>query len=261
LQYNRARYYAPALGTWISQDPLSFAANDTNLYRYVRNDSSNTTDSLGLTPLANSPDPFNNGYEYDDKKKDVYKPVSGEVVILDKDCSPGMTERGITKKTDKSGAVLTIDCVNGNYVGTIVGKNAGQGFKKQVGECPWYGGLNMIILGLNKDGEFVEIQWFTAEASGTTKDKHEEKKKKILAEFVALKGKAEKDPDKACAELRKWFWDNPNYLARDTKKKSKPYAAINYIWHRPAPDKLTTLQLKTTLGDVNTDWVNQSDLE
>ncbi|GIW97149.1 MAG: hypothetical protein KatS3mg111_0482 [Pirellulaceae bacterium] len=37
LQYNRARWYSPTLGRWLSQDPISFAAGDANLYRYVAN--------------------------------------------------------------------------------------------------------------------------------------------------------------------------------------------------------------------------------
>jgi RHS repeat-associated protein len=48
LQYNRARYYDQTTGRWISQDPLGFAAGDSNLYRYVHNDSTNATDPLGL---------------------------------------------------------------------------------------------------------------------------------------------------------------------------------------------------------------------
>jgi len=35
--YYRARYYDPQLGRFISQDPIAFAAGDTNLYRYVGN--------------------------------------------------------------------------------------------------------------------------------------------------------------------------------------------------------------------------------
>src|SRR5581483_5579339 len=37
LEYNRARYYSPELGRWITQDPLGFGAGDSNLYRYVKN--------------------------------------------------------------------------------------------------------------------------------------------------------------------------------------------------------------------------------
>jgi RHS repeat-associated protein len=37
LYYYRARYYDPAVGRFVSEDPLGFAAGDTNLFRYVRN--------------------------------------------------------------------------------------------------------------------------------------------------------------------------------------------------------------------------------
>lgn len=37
LQFNRARFYDPATGRWISKDPLGFDAGDSNLYRYVQN--------------------------------------------------------------------------------------------------------------------------------------------------------------------------------------------------------------------------------
>ena len=33
LQFNRARFYDPSIGRWISKDPLGFAAGDSNLYR------------------------------------------------------------------------------------------------------------------------------------------------------------------------------------------------------------------------------------
>ena len=41
LEYNRARYYDPTTGRWISQDPLGFSAQDVNLYRYVGNQPTN----------------------------------------------------------------------------------------------------------------------------------------------------------------------------------------------------------------------------
>ena len=37
LQYNRVRWYDPAQGRWLSQDPIGFAAGDVNWYRYVGN--------------------------------------------------------------------------------------------------------------------------------------------------------------------------------------------------------------------------------
>jgi RHS repeat-associated protein len=51
LQYNRARYYDPATGRWISQDPLGFDAGDSNLYRYVNNNPTLATDPSGFIPF------------------------------------------------------------------------------------------------------------------------------------------------------------------------------------------------------------------
>ena len=48
LQYNRARYYDASVGRWISEDPIGFAAGDTNLARYVGNDAIGRVDPSGL---------------------------------------------------------------------------------------------------------------------------------------------------------------------------------------------------------------------
>ncbi len=48
LQYNRARFYDPSTGRWISQDPMGFDAGDSNLYRYVNNAPTDRTDPSGL---------------------------------------------------------------------------------------------------------------------------------------------------------------------------------------------------------------------
>jgi RHS repeat-associated protein len=57
LQYNRARYYDPSIGRWISQDPLGFEAGDSNLYRYVNNRPTATTDASGLQAATPTPTP------------------------------------------------------------------------------------------------------------------------------------------------------------------------------------------------------------
>ena len=44
----RLRTYDPVLGKFIQKDPLSFAAGDTNLYRYVQNNPVNYIDPSGL---------------------------------------------------------------------------------------------------------------------------------------------------------------------------------------------------------------------
>ena len=48
LYYNRLRYYDPGTGRFISEDPISFAGGDGNLYRYVGNSPLNFTDPMGL---------------------------------------------------------------------------------------------------------------------------------------------------------------------------------------------------------------------
>jgi RHS repeat-associated protein len=51
LDYYRARYYDSAVGRFISVDPMGFGAGDTNLYRYVGNNSTNNTDPTGMWSL------------------------------------------------------------------------------------------------------------------------------------------------------------------------------------------------------------------
>ncbi|MFZ5876324.1 MAG: RHS repeat-associated core domain-containing protein [Nitrospirota bacterium] len=47
LYYYRARYYAPALQRFLSEDPIEFAGGDPNLYAYVFNSPTNYTDPTG----------------------------------------------------------------------------------------------------------------------------------------------------------------------------------------------------------------------
>src|SRR5579875_3028511 len=47
IYYYRMRYYDPATGRFESQDPLGFAAGDSNLYRYVRNAPTDLADPSG----------------------------------------------------------------------------------------------------------------------------------------------------------------------------------------------------------------------
>jgi RHS repeat-associated protein len=48
LQSNRERWYDPAAGRWISQDPIGFQAGDPDLYRYVGNRPADFADPSGL---------------------------------------------------------------------------------------------------------------------------------------------------------------------------------------------------------------------
>jgi len=50
LQFSRARWYDPAIGRFISEDPIGFSGGDINLFGYVRNRPSMFRDAHGLYP-------------------------------------------------------------------------------------------------------------------------------------------------------------------------------------------------------------------
>ena len=52
--YFRARFYDPSIGKFTGIDPIGFDSNDTNLYRYVNNSTTNYTDPTGKTSLEYS---------------------------------------------------------------------------------------------------------------------------------------------------------------------------------------------------------------
>ena len=53
LQYDLARYYAPATASFISQDPAGFAGSGINLYAYAFDQPTNLSDSTGAGPTQN----------------------------------------------------------------------------------------------------------------------------------------------------------------------------------------------------------------
>ncbi|NLE37604.1 MAG: hypothetical protein GX621_06220, partial [Pirellulaceae bacterium] len=52
LQNNLNRWYDPAVGRWLSEDPIGFDAGDANLYRYVGNGPLTGVDPSGQVPQA-----------------------------------------------------------------------------------------------------------------------------------------------------------------------------------------------------------------
>ncbi|TVS16410.1 MAG: RHS repeat-associated core domain-containing protein, partial [Planctomycetaceae bacterium] len=56
LYHYRARWYDPALGRFLSEDPIGFDSGDANLQRYVGNASTNLTDPSGLDAILTAPD-------------------------------------------------------------------------------------------------------------------------------------------------------------------------------------------------------------
>jgi len=51
LYYYRARWYDPAIGRFMSEDPIGFAGGDANLFRYVLNGPINGVDPSGLAEI------------------------------------------------------------------------------------------------------------------------------------------------------------------------------------------------------------------
>jgi RHS repeat-associated protein len=51
LQYNVNRWYDPATGRWMSEDPIGFGGGHANLNVYVGNSPANAVDSNGLGPV------------------------------------------------------------------------------------------------------------------------------------------------------------------------------------------------------------------
>jgi RHS repeat-associated protein len=57
LQNNLNRWYDPAVGRWLSEDPIGFQAGDANLYRYVENEPTDRIDPWGLDGGRPNPPP------------------------------------------------------------------------------------------------------------------------------------------------------------------------------------------------------------
>src|SRR5207302_3532144 len=51
LQFNRGRWEDLVIHRWMSEDPIGFNGGDSNLYRYVHNAPTNSTDPSGLDEI------------------------------------------------------------------------------------------------------------------------------------------------------------------------------------------------------------------
>ena len=103
MYWYRARWYDPGQGRFVGQDPLGFAAGDTNLYRFVGNSPANYTDPTGMSavteekvtqakivaPLAGSVRGFSSarsivigGIKLSGQIKGNIAPIAGEAALL-----------------------------------------------------------------------------------------------------------------------------------------------------------------------------------
>jgi RHS repeat-associated protein len=92
LQYNRARYYDPSTGRWMSQDPLGFDAGDSNLYRYVQNAPTRSTDPSGLAGE------FDDFQEYQQYVKRMQQKARGTILSFEQWKGPPISNSGNVKQ-------------------------------------------------------------------------------------------------------------------------------------------------------------------
>jgi len=55
VQTDKARYYNPSTGRFLSEDPIGFRGGDNNFYRYVSNNPMKYFDPLGLLQMCHRP--------------------------------------------------------------------------------------------------------------------------------------------------------------------------------------------------------------
>ena len=60
LYYNRARYFDPSTGRFLSEDPVGFGGDGTDFYAYVENDATDWVDPFGLQHKPGGPTHFEN---------------------------------------------------------------------------------------------------------------------------------------------------------------------------------------------------------
>ncbi len=109
LYYCKRRYYAPALGRFLSRDPIGNLAGDKNLYRYMENDPVGATDPLGLDKIESekipvSLGPIANAIEEALKKVGGQLPAPGEIFLdtkydLDK-CTASISKQDTLPEID-----------------------------------------------------------------------------------------------------------------------------------------------------------------
>ena len=140
LYYNRARYYDPELGQFISKDPIGFAAGDANLYRYVGNGPTNATDPSGLVEYRYPP-----GAKYANGRVST----DGKSFIMNKAVRMNAANGGRLVKSVPivNGRLVFDSWSRGDVIVAIVGENgfdqraARAKFKQQYGMSPPKGTL------------------------------------------------------------------------------------------------------------------------
>jgi RHS repeat-associated protein len=96
LQNNLNRWYDPAVGRWVSEDPIGFAGGDANLSRYCGNGPTNWVDPSGtkgatvVTDATTEQDPYDWQFRRDDSRLFLNVKSTDEMLsLLEKEFGPG----------------------------------------------------------------------------------------------------------------------------------------------------------------------------
>ena len=119
LYYYRARYYHPALGRFVSEDPIEYAGGDYNLFAYGQNSPLYIIDPLGLlgeaNPITDGVSYYNNTQPHDNlsgpkyyNDTDLYDTLSALLTAFDlfNPVAPGPSGEGL-------GPAAAIQCIKG----------------------------------------------------------------------------------------------------------------------------------------------------
>jgi RHS repeat-associated protein len=124
LQYNRARYYEPGMGRFISEDPLGMVGSGINLYRYVGDSPINAIDPRGLEEY-NSLETVPGGECKAEKK--LYEGTGEEGP---ESCSPAEIPESVEKGLCEAGTTLVP--LPGGTVTKIIGGKVLQGVCEEI---------------------------------------------------------------------------------------------------------------------------------
>ena len=120
LSYHWNRWFDPALGKWLTPDPLGLSAGDANLYRYVGNQSTGAIDPTGLVEETGG----NDGVAAVDPGQGVATvemavPESTKNVPRIQIFSPRHSGYTITRNVDESFTTRTLRRVHNGFLGTF----------------------------------------------------------------------------------------------------------------------------------------------
>jgi RHS repeat-associated protein len=150
----RNRFLGPTLGRWLQEDPLSFAAGDSNFYRALGNRPISAMDPTGLEI---------DGFDPEKKPPEFSCPAALEGDPADR------TDARKRTKTDSKGNVCNIRCWYGEYFyAQLILNPTGKRKVETFGKCRYDSGVNIWVFEEGQNG-FAKILWFNIGPDGQGK--------------------------------------------------------------------------------------------